>query len=65
MSGKRGPLLPAGNAHIIVSAGISVWNSLGTLWVQKVVFSVQKWGKKRQKTVVFGQNLAKKRDFWG
>jgi len=31
----------------------------------KVVFLVQKRGKKLQKTVVFGQKMAKKRCFWG
>jgi len=65
MSEKRGPLLPAGNAHIIVSEGVSVWNILGSLLVQKVVFLAKKQGKKQQKTVVFGQNLTKKRGFWG
>jgi len=65
MSGKRGPLLPAGNAHIILVAGVSLWNSLGSLWVQKVVFLVQKRGKKLQKIVVFEQKMAKKRCFWG
>jgi len=63
MSGKRGPLLPAGNAHINLPTSVSLWNSLGSLWVQKAVFLVHKRGKKLQKTVIFEQKMAKKRCF--